>query len=84
MINDSLTVEETRLHLGIALKEKDFVIDKTGVKTIEIIGASFVADEPFILALLMMNTFSVNLNGINLRACSLKIFQVKHRRFGSR
>lgn len=40
MINDSLTVEEIRLHLGIALKEKDFVIDKTGVKTIEIIGAS--------------------------------------------
>ena len=40
MISDSMTVEEIRLHLGTALKEKDFVVDKTGVKTIEIIGAS--------------------------------------------
>ena len=37
MISDSMTVEEIRLHLGLALKEKDFVVDKTGVKTIEII-----------------------------------------------
>ena len=44
MISDSMTVEEIRLHLGTALKEKDFVVDKTGVKTIEIIGSSFVAD----------------------------------------
>ena len=34
MISDSMTVEEIRLHLGLALKEKDFVVDKTGVKTI--------------------------------------------------
>ncbi|EJP8998602.1 dCMP hydroxymethylase [Escherichia coli] len=52
MISDSMTVEEIRLHLGLALKEKDFVVDKTGVKTIEIIGASFVADEPFIFGAL--------------------------------
>ena len=29
--------------------DKDFVIDKTGVKTVEIIGATFIADEDHII-----------------------------------
>ena len=29
--------------------DKDFVIDKTGVKTIEIIGATFIADKDFVI-----------------------------------
>ena len=29
--------------------DKDFVIDKTGVKTIEIIGATFIADNDFVI-----------------------------------
>jgi len=30
------------------LKDEAFTIDKTGAKTIELIGASFIADEPAI------------------------------------
>lgn len=38
-------VSDIRHELKSLLANEDFVIDKTGVKTIEIIGASFVADE---------------------------------------
>jgi len=39
---------EIRNQLIELLEKKEFVEDKTGVKTIEIVGASFVADEPTI------------------------------------
>lgn len=48
MIITQLTVEDIRRKLAEALLEERFVIDKTGVKTIEIAGASFIADEEFI------------------------------------
>jgi len=42
------TVKNVRDNFKGALKGEDFTIDKTGAKTIEWIGASFVADEPAI------------------------------------
>jgi thymidylate synthase len=41
-------VEDIRNEFAYKLKDKDFVTDKSGVKTLEIINASFVADEPSI------------------------------------
>jgi thymidylate synthase len=43
-----LTVKDIRKHFIDELKNKNFTLDKTGQKTIEIIGASFIADEPAI------------------------------------
>lgn len=43
-----LTVKDIRKHFIDELKNKNFSLDKTGQKTIEIIGASFIADEPAI------------------------------------
>lgn len=42
------TVNNIRSHFIQALQNKDFVQDKYGSKTIELIGASFIADEPSI------------------------------------
>jgi len=39
------TVEDIRNYFKDALALEEFVIDKTGVKTIELINASFIADE---------------------------------------
>ena len=41
-------VDHIREYFCDALHHEDFVIDKTGVKTVEMIGAQFVADEPLI------------------------------------
>lgn len=41
-------VEDIREYFKESLEKKDFVTDKTGVKTIEMIGASFVANEDHI------------------------------------
>lgn len=41
-------VASIRTKLKSALYAKEFIVDKTGVNTIEIIGATFVADEPSI------------------------------------
>lgn len=40
-----LTVKDIRKHFINELKNKNFTLDKSGQKTIEIIGASFIADE---------------------------------------
>ncbi|APD20417.1 hypothetical protein KNT59_gp061 [Klebsiella phage KPV15] len=82
MIVTPMTVQDIRQEFADALLNKEFVIDKTGVKTIEIVGASFIADENLILAQLMMDTLLVNLSGINLKVYSLKIFRVKPQLFG--
>jgi thymidylate synthase len=42
------TVKDIRKYFMTALAYEEFVPDKTGVKTIEMIGAQFVADEPAI------------------------------------
>lgn len=42
------TVEDIRNYFRTALKEHDFVTDKSGVKTIELVGAHFLATEPAI------------------------------------
>ena len=41
-------VDYIREYFCDALHHEDFVIDKTGVKTVEMIGAQFVADESLI------------------------------------
>jgi len=41
-------IQEIRNLFIAKFKDGDFVIDKTGVKTIEIIGATFLADEDYI------------------------------------
>ena len=43
-----LKVEDIRQHFIDELMDSNFVTDKTGVKTIEMIGATFEADEPTI------------------------------------
>lgn len=48
MIVSPMTVEDIRQEFAEALLNKEFVIDKTGAKTIEIVGASFLADEKLI------------------------------------
>ena len=40
---------DVRAKLIQKYKDQDFVIDKTGVKTIELIGESFIADEDWII-----------------------------------
>ena len=42
------TVTDIRQHFIDELKAENFTIDKTGQKTIELIGANFIADEPAI------------------------------------
>lgn len=42
------TVSDIRQHFVDELKSENFTIDKTGSKTIELLGASFIADEPAI------------------------------------
>ena len=41
----TLRVKDIRQHFKNALETGNFVVDKTGVKTIELVGASFLADE---------------------------------------
>ena len=43
-----MNVDQIRRHFRTALMHEDFTIDRTGAKTIELIGASFIADEPAI------------------------------------
>lgn len=43
-----LKVSDVRQHFITKLSEQDFTTDRTGSKTIEMIGASFLADEPAI------------------------------------
>jgi thymidylate synthase len=43
------TVSDIRKKLMIKRIEKDYVTDKTGVKTIELVGESFIADEDWIV-----------------------------------
>lgn len=43
------TVTDIRKKLMIKRIEKDYVMDKTGVKTIELLGESFIADEDYIV-----------------------------------
>lgn len=43
-----MKVKDIRKHFLTELAYENYVIDKTGVKTIEMIGAQFVADEPAI------------------------------------
>ena len=42
------TIDKIRDEFRIKLLSGTFVIDKTGVKTVDIIGAKFLANEPFI------------------------------------
>ena len=45
MLLPTLKVKDIREHFKTALSTGNLVTDKTGVKTIELVGASFVADE---------------------------------------
>lgn len=49
MINTALKVKDIRSMFIQAYKNKEFTIDRTGAKTIEIIGATFIADEDHII-----------------------------------
>ena len=43
-----ITIEAVRQYFRYQLRNENFTIDKTGERTIEMIGASFIADEPAI------------------------------------
>ena len=49
MINDSLKVKDIRSLFRYAYDNQEFTVDRTGAKTIEIIGATFIADEDHII-----------------------------------
>jgi len=49
MINTVLKVNDIRKAFKTAYDQKEFTIDRTGAKTIEIIGATFLADEDYII-----------------------------------
>lgn len=49
MINTALNVQDIRNMFKEAYQKEEFTIDRTGAKTIEIIGATFIADEPYIV-----------------------------------
>ena len=48
MMLPTLNVRSIREYFIYALERGEFVTDKTGVKTIEVVGAQFIADEPAI------------------------------------
>ncbi len=43
-----MTVNDIRKHFIGELNDKEFTVDRSGMSTIELIGASFIADEPSI------------------------------------
>jgi thymidylate synthase len=43
-----MTIESIRQYFADQYKNKNFVVDKSGVTTLELVGASFCADEPSI------------------------------------
>ena len=45
MNNMTMRVRDIRRHFKDELRQERFTTDKTGAKTIELIGASFIADE---------------------------------------
>lgn len=47
-MNSMINVKDIREHFKAELKAERFTTDKTGAKTIEILGATFIADEPAI------------------------------------
>lgn len=49
MINNTLRVKDIRQMFKDAYNNKEFTIDRTGAKTIEILGATFNADEDYIV-----------------------------------
>lgn len=49
MINTTLKVKDIRKMFKDAYDNKEFTIDRTGAKTIEILGATFIADEDYIV-----------------------------------
>ena len=47
-MNTALEIDQVRSYFVNELRNENFTIDKTGAKTIEMIGANFYADEPAI------------------------------------
>jgi thymidylate synthase len=66
-----LNVNEIREYFRIALAEKDFVIDKTGSKMLELVGASFVASEPSIFGVINEDYVKRELDWY--KSCSLNV-----------
>ena len=75
MNNMTMRVRDIRRHFKDELRQERFIIDKTGAKTIELIGASFIADEESIFGtpneeyinkeIEWYNSMSTNINDIN-------------------
>lgn len=49
MINNVLAVKDIREMFKSAYQKQEFTVDRTGAKTIEILGATFIADEDHII-----------------------------------
>ena len=70
-----ITIEAVRQYFRYQLENENFTIDKTGAKTIELIGASFIADDEAIFGtpnqeyiakeIEWYNSMSTNINDIN-------------------
>jgi thymidylate synthase len=66
-----LDVNAVRNYFRTALAEKDFVIDKTGSKMLELVGASFVASEPSIFGVINEDYVKRELDWY--KSCSLNV-----------
>ena len=67
-----MKTEDIRQHFVEQLKNENFVIDKTGQKTIEMIGASFEADEPSIFGIPNEQYIEDELNWYNSQSTNVK------------
>lgn len=66
-----LKISDIRDQFKLKLAKNEFVTDKTGVKTIEIIGSSFLADEPVIFGTLNTDYIERELKWYCLRSLNI-------------
>lgn len=87
-----MNVSDIRQHFIQALANEEFTVDRTGSKTIELIGASFVADEPAIFGTVnkdyvnaeidWYNAMSTNINDIEYGDKPPKAWQIAANEYG--
>ena len=87
-----MNVSDIRQHFIQALANEEFTTDRTGSKTIELIGASFVADEPAIFGTVnkdyvnaeidWYNAMSTNINDIEYGDKPPKAWQIAANEYG--
>lgn len=70
-----LNVENIRQYFYDAYSNKEFVTDKTGVKTIEMIGAQFIANQPAIFGEPNQDYIRREIDWYNTKSLNIKDFE---------